>query len=335
MPDREKNNRITLSLVVPCYNEAGNVARFQEEALRVIGGGGLDFEIVFVDDGSRDDTLRNLRALWEKKACPVQVISFSRNFGKEAAMLAGLEAAGGEFITLVDGDLQQPLETVLEMVEILRTKPEYDCVAAYQENRKESGPSKVLKGAFYRVINRLSDVEFVENASDFRTMRRPVAESLLRLTEYHRFSKGLFSWVGFSTCYIPYTARARFDGKTKWSTGKLFRYAWDGILSFSTAPIKLAIYLGILFASLSFVYLIVVFIQKAINSIEIPGYATIVYLILLLGGLQLIFLGVIGEYVGRIYVQSKQRPSYLVKERLGWDGEGALSAPAQSEEAHE
>ena len=331
MSDMEKNNPITLSLVVPCYNEAGNVARFQEEALRVLGPAGLAFEIVFVDDGSRDETLNKLKQLHGSRRCPVQVISFSRNFGKEAAMLAGLEAAGGEFITLVDGDLQQPLETVAEMVEILRKKPEYDCVAAYQENRRESVLSKTLKGAFYKVINRLSDVEFVENASDFRTMRRPVAESLLRLTEYHRFSKGLFSWVGFSTCYIPYTARARFDGKTKWSTGKLFRYAWDGILSFSTAPIKLAIYLGVLFASLSFIYLLVIFIQKAINSIAIPGYATIVCLILLLGGLQLIFLGVIGEYVGRIYVQSKQRPSYLVKERLTWDGERTTCGPGEEE----
>ena len=331
MPETEKNNQITLSLVVPCYNEAGNVARFQEEAIRVVGQAGLAFEIVFVDDGSRDETLVKLKEIWAQKACPLQVISFSRNFGKEAAMLAGLEAARGDYITLVDGDLQQPLETVLEMLEILRTKPEYDCVAAYQENRRESGLSKVLKGAFYKVINRLSDVEFVENARDFRTMRRTVAESLLRLKEYHRFSKGLFSWVGFSTCYIPYTARDRFDGRTKWSTGKLFRYAWDGILSFSTAPIKLAIYLGAFFACLSFIYLIIVFIQKAIRSIAIPGYATIVCLILLLGGLQLIFLGIIGEYVGRIYVQSKQRPSYLVKERLAWDGESISRAPGSEE----
>ena len=328
----EKNNPITLSLVVPCYNEAGNVARFQEEALRVIGPTGLAFEIVFVDDGSRDDTLHHLRQLHAGGRCPIQVISFSRNFGKEAAMLAGLEAARGEYLTLVDGDLQQPLETVVEMLEILRTKPEYDCVAAYQRDRRESGGARLLKGAFYKIINRLSEVEFVENASDFRTMRRPVAESLLRLTECHRFSKGLFSWVGYSTCYIPYTARARFDGKSKWSTGKLFRYAWDGILSFSTAPIKLAIYLGVLFAGLSFLYLIVIFIQKAIHSIAIPGYATIVCLILLLGGLQLIFLGVIGEYVGRIYVQSKQRPSYLVKERLTWDGNRETSFCGPKEE---
>lgn len=309
---------IDLSLVVPCFNEAGNVRRFQEEVMAVFAPSGLSYELVFVDDGSRDGTLAALRGLFREAACPIQVLSFSRNFGKEAAMLAGLGAARGELISLIDADLQQPPERVLDMVRILQEEPQYDCVAAFQERRKEGVVQRFLKKTFYRLINRFSDVDFVENASDFRTMRRPVAEALLRMGEAHRFSKGLFSWVGFATKYIPYQARDRAEGESKWSLFKLFRYAWDGILSFSTAPIKIAIYLGLVCALLSAAYLVVVLVQKLAFSIAVPGYATIVCLILLLGGLQLFFLGILGEYIGRIYIQVKQRPSYLVKEHLNW-----------------
>lgn len=318
---------VELSLVVPCFNEAGNPARFQEEALRELGGG-ISFEIVFVDDGSSDSTMAELRALFEQKACPIQVLSFSRNFGKESAMTAGLAAARGEFISIVDADLQQPLSVVRDMVGILRQEPACDCVAACQVRRRESPPVKLLKAGFYRVINRFSDVDFAANASDFRTMRRPVAEALLRMGEFHRFSKGMFSWVGFETRFIPYEARERTIGATKWSLFGLFRYAWDGILSFSTAPIKIAIYLGLLCSALSLGYLAVVLVQKLFFSIDVPGYATIVCLILLLGGLQLFFLGIIGEYIGRIYIQVKQRPLYLLKEHLSWEDTQPKDPPA-------
>lgn len=309
---------VDLSLVVPCFNEAGNVQRFQEEVMATFASSGLSYELVFVDDGSRDGTLSALRTVYQAAACPVQVLSFSRNFGKEAAMLAGLGAARGELIALIDADLQQPPERVLDMVRILQAEPQYNCVAAFQEKRREGAVQGFLKKTFYRLINRFSDVDFVENASDFRTMRRPVAEALLSMGESHRFSKGLFSWVGFSTKYIPYQARARTEGSTKWSLVKLFRYAWDGILSFSTAPIKIAIYLGLICALLSAIYLVVVLVQKLAFSIAVPGYATIVCLILFLGGLQLFFLGILGEYIGRIYIQVKQRPPYLLKEHLNW-----------------
>ena len=305
---------IELSLVVPCMNESENVAAFRAECLRELKD--VSFEIIYIDDGSKDDTLRRLRQLHEENTCPVQVISFSRNFGKEAAMLAGLRAAKGELISIVDADLQQPLSVVREMVEILRADPLYDCVAAYQEQRGEAALQKGLKSAFYKIINRFSEVDFVANASDFRTMRRPVAEALLSMGEAHRFSKGLFAWVGFPTKFIPYTARSREHGETKWSLTKLFRYAWEGILSFSTVPIKMAIYLGLTFAALAMVYLVVVLVQKLAFSIDVPGYATIVCLVLLLGGLQLFFLGLLGEYIGRIYIQSKRRPPYIVREHL-------------------
>ena len=318
---RHTTEKIELSLVVPCYNEADNVARFRDETVRVLGGAGVSFELVYVDDGSRDGTGKVLRQLFREGGCPMQVIRFSRNFGKESAMLAGLAAAKGELITMIDADLQQSPEVVLEMLDILRRDPDCDCVAAYQKKRREGVLKKGLKSAFYKLINRFAEVGFVENASDFRTMRRVVAESLLDLREYHRFSKGLFSWVGFETRYIPYEARARESGESKWSVMKLFRYAWEGILSFSTAPIKIAMYLGLTSAVLAFLYLIVVLVQKLAFSINIPGYATIVCLILLLGGLQLFFMGILGEYIGRIYIQAKERPNYLVREHLTWEDE--------------
>ena len=236
-------------------------------------------------------------------------------------MLAGLSAAKGELITVIDADLQQRPEVVLEMLEILRSDPDCDCVAAYQKKRREGVVQRFLKSAFYKIINHFAEVGFVENASDFRTMRRPVVEALLSLSEYHRFSKGLFSWVGFETRYIPYQVRARESGASKWSLTKLFRYAWEGILSFSTVPIKMAIYLGVISAALAFLYLVVVLVQKLAFSIDVPGYATIVCLILLLGGLQLFFLGILGEYIGRIYIQTKRRPNYLLREHLTWEDE--------------
>lgn len=305
---------IELSLIVPCMNESENVAAFRAECMRELKG--VDFEIIYIDDGSKDDTLEKLRELHSDGQCPVQVISFSRNFGKEAAMQAGLRAAKGELISIVDADLQQPLSVVMEMVTILREDPLFDCVAAYQEQRGEAAVQRGLKSAFYQLINRFSEVDFVANASDFRTMRRCVAEALLSMGEAHRFSKGLFSWVGFPTKYIPYTARSREHGETKWSLVKLFRYAWEGILSFSTAPIKMAIYLGLAFAVLAMAYLVVVLVQKLAFSIDVPGYATIVCLVLLLGGLQLFFLGLLGEYIGRIYIQVKRRPPYIIREHL-------------------
>ncbi len=310
----EISSPILLSLIAPCMNEAENVAAFQAEALREFSG--VPFEIIFVDDGSQDDTLAQLHRLYEENACPIQIVSFSRNFGKEAAMLAGMRVARGELLSIVDADLQQPLSVVKEMVRLLQKDSLCDCVAAYQERRDEGALQRGLKSTFYRVINRFSEVDFVANASDFRTFRRPVAEALLSMAETHRFSKGLFSWVGFPTQYIPYTARTREHGQTKWSLPKLFRYAWEGILSFSTIPIKMAIYLGLVCAAFSMGYLLVVLVQKLAFSIDVPGYATIVCLVLFLGGLQLFFLGILGEYIGRIYIQVKRRPPYIVREHL-------------------
>ncbi len=308
-----------LSLVVPCFNEAGNVAAFQEAVIQAFSGCGYDYEIVFVNDGSRDATLHNLKKLYNEQKCPVKVISFARNFGKESALYAGLQHARGEYISLIDADLQQRPEIARDMVAMLDAQPETDVVAAYQDRRGESKLLSFFKKCFYKLINAVSNVELKPDASDFRTFRRSVAESILELGEYHRFSKGIFAWVGYETSFIPYTAQERHSGKTKWSFRKLFRYAIGGIVDYSTAPLKLATYLGGFTAFAALVYLVVVVLQKLISGIDIPGYATTIVLILLLGGIQLICIGIIGEYVGRTFEQSKNRPVYVAKEILDYE----------------
>ena len=308
-----------LSLVVPCYNEAENVAPFQNAAIQTFADCGYDFEIVFVNDGSRDATMHNLRKLHSEQKCPIKVVSFSRNFGKEAALYAGLQHASGEYISFIDADLQQRPEIVRDMVKILEEDDRYDVVAAYQDRRNEGNILSFFKKGFYALINKLSSVKLQPDASDFRTFRRSVAESLLELKEYHRFSKGIFAWVGFETCFIPYTACERAAGTTKWSFRKLFNYALEGIIGFSTAPLRLSVYLGFLTAVAAVIYLIVVLLEKLITGIPVPGYATIIVLILLLGSMQLFCIGIIGEYVGKIFEQSKNRPIYLPKEYLTYE----------------
>ena len=307
-----------LSLVVPCYNEAENVAAFQDAVIGAFDGCGYDYEIIFVNDGSRDATLYNLKKLHAAQKCPIKVISFSRNFGKESAIYAGMEHADGEYISLIDADLQQRPEIVADMVKILDEKPECDVVAAYQDRRGEGKVLSFFKKRFYGIINRLSDVNLHADASDFRTFRRSVRDSLLELAEYHRFSKGLFAWVGYETTFIPYTACERNAGTTKWSFTKLMNYAIEGIIGFSTKPLRYSIYIGSFTAVAAVLYLLWVIIEKLAWGIAIPGYATLIVLILLLGSIQLFCIGIIGEYVGRTFEQSKDRPVYIAKEVLDY-----------------
>ena len=308
-----------LSLIVPCYNEAENVAAFQEAVISAFDGCDYDYEIVFIDDGSKDATFHNLKKLHATQACPVKVVSFSRNFGKEAGLYAGLQHASGEYICLIDADLQQRPEIVRDMVQILDEEPNYDVVAAYQDRRGESKLLSFFKKSFYSVINHLSDVSLHTDASDFRTFRRSVAESILKLGEYHRFSKGIFAWVGYETKFIPYIACDRANGTSKWNFVKLLNYAIEGIIGFSTKPLRYSIYFGSMTAVAAVLYLIWVIIEKLFWGIDIPGYATIIVLILLLGSMQLFCIGIIGEYVGRTFEQSKDRPIYLAKEVLDYE----------------
>ena len=305
-----------LSLVVPCYNEEENVRNFYNEVTRVFNErGGFSYEFVFVNDGSKDATYRELKAL-NTEFSNVRVISFSRNFGKEAAIYAGLSKAAGDLVCLIDADLQQRPEVVLEMLDKMNESEDTDCVTAFQKKRKENKLLAFLKGAFYKIINKLSDVDFVSGASDFRLMKRSMVNAVLGMTEFHRFSKGIFSYVGFNTVYIPYVAEKREAGTSKWNPIKLFKYALEGIFAFSTKPLKLSTVVGFLSSFASIVYLVVVIIQKLAFGIAVPGYATIVVLLLLIGGIQLFCLGILGEYVSKIYIEAKRRPVYIQKEVL-------------------
>ena len=310
--------RLKLSLVVPCYNEAENVGPFQQAVLAAFDGCGYDYEIIFINDGSRDATLHNLKKIYAAQQCPVKVVSFSRNFGKEAGIYAGLEHASGEYISLIDADLQQRPEIVRDMVAILDEQPQYDVVAAYQDRRSEGKVLSFFKKSFYSIINKLSDVTLQPDASDFRTFRRSVRDSILDLAEYHRFSKGIFAWVGYDTCFIPYTACERAAGTTKWSFWKLTEYAIEGIIGYSTAPLRLATVLGCFSGVGAVLDLIWVLLEKLIKGIDVPGYATIIVLILFFASMQLFCIGIIGEYVGRTFEQSKDRPIYVAKEVLDY-----------------
>lgn len=308
-----------LSLVVPCYNEAENVALFSEAVIAAFDGCGYDYEIVFINDGSKDATLHNLKKLFAAQSCPTKVISFSRNFGKEAGLYAGLQHASGEYISLIDADLQQRPEIVRDMVAMLDADSAIDVVAAYQDRRGEGKVLSFFKKSFYAIINKLSKVTLQPDASDFRTFRRSVRDSILELAEYHRFSKGIFAWVGYDTKFIPYTAQPRANGRTKWNFWKLVEYAIEGIIGYSTAPLRLATVLGSVSGIAAVLYLIWVFIEKLVWGIAVPGYATIIVLLLFFGAVELFCIGIIGEYVGRTFEQTKDRPIYIAKEVLTYE----------------
>ncbi len=302
-----------LSLVCPCYNEEKNVRAFHDTCISALRGKVDSYEIVFVNDGSRDKTWAELTDICSTSETNIKIINLSRNFGKEAAMYAGLQKAEGDFVTLIDADLQQRPEIVLDMVSFLENNPDFDCVAAYQEQRREGAVLSIFKSMFYKIINKMCDIDFKQGASDFRTFRRNVVDAILSVPEYHRFSKGIFSWVGFNTHYIPYVPEERNSGKTTWSFKKLFKYALDGIIAYSTLPLRISSVVGIIMSFIGAIYMLVVVIQKLTFGIPVPGYPTIIVLILFIGGLQLTSLGIMGEYISRIYIEGKKRPICIIK----------------------
>lgn len=302
-----------LSLIVPCYNEEQNVEAFYARCQEVFPTD--QYEVVFVNDGSKDGTYKKLQKLHEEHD-NILVVNFSRNFGKESAIYAGLHYASGSYISIIDADLQQDPEIVRNMVNILEEKPDIDVVAAYQAQRHEGKLMSWCKDRFYKFINRLSEVDLRENASDFRTFRASVQKALLDMPEYFRFSKGLFSWVGFETKYIPYEAAERFAGTTKWSFTKLLKYAMEGIISFSTLPLQLATFFGAIVSAIAIIYGIVIVAQTLITGIDVPGYATTIVVVLFLGGVQLLVMGILGEYLAKTYIQGKHRPVYIAKNVL-------------------
>lgn len=312
-----------LSLVIPCYNEEENVELFYEEVRKCFQGKIEAYEFIFVNDGSKDKTMKKLKKIYQNKGRQqVKIIGFSRNFGKEAAIYAGIQQAVGEYTTVIDADLQQRPEVVLQMVQILDENEDCDCVAAFQEKRNEGRVLTFFKNAFYKIINKIADTEFISGASDFRTFRSNMRTAILSMSEYHRFSKGIFSWVGFETKFIPYVAEKRNAGTSKWSFRKLFKYGLDGIISFSVAPLRLATWAGTICAELALLYMVIIFFQKLFFGIDVPGHATVVTLILFIGGVQLFFLGILGEYISKMYIQEKNRPIYITRETLGIEEKG-------------
>ena len=299
-----------LSIVVPCYNEEGNVELFYEEVQKVFKGKKIKYEIVFVNDGSSDNTLDRLTNIVDQKKQNIKVINFSRNFGKEAAMYAGLKESEGELVTIIDADLQQRPELILRMIDILNENEQFDSVAAFQEVRKEGKVLTFFKDTFYKVINSMSTVPFVQGASDFRTFRRKVVDSILELSEYHRFSKGIFSFVGYNTYSLPYEVEERNSGTSKWNFFKLFNYAIDGIVAFTTSPLRAPFYISIVTFLVGFIYFIVALFKG------VSEFTVILLVMLFLFSLLFMVVGVIGEYLSRTYIQVKQRPIYIVKERL-------------------
>lgn len=294
-----------VSLIIPCFNEEGNVFPLYEAVVRAFDGTVPDYEFVFVNDGSRDRTPERLRELAEQAKARVKVLTFSRNYGKEAAILAGLNAAEGDCFTIMDGDLQQSPSVVVDMVRYLEEHPDCDCVTAFQEDRSESPVMVFFKNGFYRIINRISDTEFVNGASDFRTFRRNVRDAVLSLPETSRFSKGIFSWVGFETHFMPYTAEERLSGTSKWNFFKLWKYAISGIISFTTVPLRLPLVLGALTGGAA---LFTAFDRRAKDR-TLPA-------LLGTGSLMLLSVGVLGEYIARVFQEAKGRPRYIIRDIL-------------------
>ena len=317
------NRKTSITLVIPCYNEEKNIQALHKVIEQTFKNSHYVYDLIFIDDGSNDGTLKILKSIWKTHE-NISVLSFSKNFGKEAAIYAGLKKSTGDLVTIIDADLQQRPQIIMDMLEVLEKNTEYDCVAAFQENRIEGKAITFLKNLFYKVINKISDTKFYSGASDFRTMRRNMIDAVVSLEEYYRFSKGIFSWVGFNTYYMPYQVDPRNSGESKWSIINLFKYALEGIVAFTTFPLKIATYLGAITALVSILYMIVIIIQKVFFSIDVPGYPTIISLILFIGGIQLFIQGIIGEYLARVYIQGKSRPIYIVREAFD-SGESVLN----------
>ena len=311
-----------ISVVVPCYNEEESLPLFAHELEDVTCGmidrdPDISFELVLVDDGSHDATLKVMRGLADEswRGFSVRWTSFSRNFGKEAGMLAGLRMARGDYVTTMDADMQDPPSLLPKMYAILQEQERYDCVATRRTTRAGEPPVRsFFSRMFYRIINRMSDTEFVDGARDFRLMRRRMVDAVLSLREYNRFSKGIFSWVGFETFWLEYENVERAAGTTKWNFWSLAKYSLDGIVGFSTTPLALASVLGALFSLIALVFAVIIVVRALCFGDPVAGWPSMMTVILLLGGLNLLVLGILGQYLGKTYMEVKARPLYVVRD---------------------
>lgn len=298
-----------VTIVVPCFNEEKTVNLFYEEIERVLTD--FRYEIIFVNDGSTDNTLDNIKKIQGEN---VKYISFSRNFGKESALYAGLINARGDYVAVMDADLQDPPKLLPQMYDWIKNS-DYDVIATRRVSRK--GEPKIrsfFARRFYRFINRISKVEFVDGARDYRLMTRPVVDAIIKLSENNRFSKGLFQWVGFNTKWLEYENIERVAGETSWSFWGLFAYSIEGIVAFSTIPLSISTFFGILFSIIAFAFMIFIIIRNVFYSDPVQGWASTMCVILLLGGIQLFSIGILGKYLEKVYIETKNRPIYIIKE---------------------
>ncbi|GBG05409.1 glycosyltransferase family 2 protein [Lactobacillus rodentium] len=306
-----------LSIIVPSYNEEEAIPYFYPEVNKVLATmPGVEPEYWFINDGSKDNTLEELRKLQKQDPEHVHYVSFSRNFGKEAALYAGLQSATGDYVVVMDADLQDPPKFLPEMYQLLQTG-EYDCIGTRRVDRTGEGKVKsFLSDMFYKVVNKISNTSIVPGARDYRMMTRQMVNAVLDMPEYSRFSKGIFSWVGFRTKYLDYHNVERVAGESDWNTWSLFKYAMDGISDFSQAPLNIAVWIGTFAAVLSILGFLFVIIRHFVEpGSSVFGWASLVSIILLIGGLQLLCIGILGKYIGRIYLQVKNRPIYVVQEK--------------------
>lgn len=298
-----------LSVIIPCYNEESNVNLFHDEFAKAFKKFKYEYELIFVNDGSKDNTIGELKKIVKNSKNNVKVVNFSRNFGKEAAMYAGLKEADGDFVSFIDADLQQRPEVLYDMFNILVENDEYDCVGAFQDVRSEGKVLSFFKDSFYKLINKISDVRFVRGASDFRVFRKTVRDAMVEMGEKNRFTKGIFSFVGFNTYFMPYKAEERANGESKWSFVSLFKYAIGGIVAFSTLPLKVATFLGGFTIVGSFIYLLISLILR----VELTTMM-LFFLISFFSGVQLLVIGVFSQYMAMMYSEVKNRPVYIAKE---------------------
>lgn len=306
-----------LNIIIPLYNEEGNIEVLNDALISALKG--IKYSLTYIDDGSNDNSYEILKSIYNKNKNNVKVIRFSRNFGKEAAMLAGLKVSNAKYTCIIDADLQQDPKYIVDMMEFLDKNDEYDEVAMVNDYAKEKSGQKIMKKSFYKIMEKSTGQKVAPGASDFRLMRSGVVEALISIQETNRFSKGLFSWVGFNTYYMDYSANKRYSGVSKFNLKKQLTYAKEGIISFSTKPLKIATVLGSIISFASFIYFLIVLFQTLIYGKDIPGYASLMCVMLLLGGIQLIVLGIIGEYIANTYLEVKRRPIYITKNKLGFD----------------
>lgn len=302
-----------ISIIVPCYNEQEALPIFYNEIMAVLSNIDCSYEIVFINDGSCDKTLEVMQELSQNNN-NIFYISFSRNFGKEAAMYAGFCNTDGDYVAVMDADMQDPPSLLPQMLDIL-IPGDYDSVAARREDRKGEPPVRSwFARKFYKVINKISDADIVDGARDFRLMKRDMADAIVQMGEYNRFSKGIFGWIGFNTYWLPYNNVDRVAGKTKWSFWKLFKYAIDGIINFSQAPLSIASWFGTGMTFVSFIMLLVIIIRKILLDDPVAGWTSTICVIIFIGGIQLFCMGVMGQYIAKTYMETKNRPHYIISE---------------------